>query len=559
MVSKKDKQALGVVNEIQTKLEERERAKRDKLYLATQVLGYDFQPEVHAELFEQYVQFDGSKAYKLQSDIKSRMILWPRGHFKTTSITVEIIQTILNFPNIRIVIMQGGLSNTQAWLSEIKAHFLGTATGSRLMELFPEFCTGAKGKVSRGNAMSWTTPARTDGKLRQATITVASSKALTTGLHFDVGFFDDLVNQNNYRNPKLLEKVAEEFKMFIPLIDPGGYRYVTGTRYAFRDLYQKILELNKTQNTWTISIKNCWTDDGKGVRFPQFTNAKGEIHGFTRESLKEIEIEQGLEMFACQYLNQPVHGKLQIFSAELVNGCLLSAQDPKTLGFHQALGIPEIYPLPQEKVYELLGPSILVIDLASSKKSDRDHSVIFCGKADNYGRPFIVECRGDRWDSHTLAMNVIEMAMLHRPMRIMIEGTAAGKYAMDYIQLSARMQGVFLPLDLIPVNNQKDAKNFRISAIVAPMKKKQIIFFDNLARWSMIFEQFTQFDPNRDQHDDYPDTIGLLLEQFRTVTPPPKRPRHPMFSMMAAGTDITRTVTEERTPDGEGLGGDFCC
>ena len=81
------------------KAADRARAKTDKLFLATEVLGYDFQEDVHQELFDQFIQYDDKLPWAQQSHIAKRMILWPRGHFKSTAVVVEIIQIILNFPD----------------------------------------------------------------------------------------------------------------------------------------------------------------------------------------------------------------------------------------------------------------------------------------------------------------------------------------------------------------------------------------------------------------------------------------------------------------------------
>src|SRR5690348_17894105 len=68
------------------------------------------------------------------------MVLWPRGHYKTTAVVVAIVKAILNFPNIRILLMQGSVQVTETLLSQVLSHFTGEAWGSRFQELFPEFC-----------------------------------------------------------------------------------------------------------------------------------------------------------------------------------------------------------------------------------------------------------------------------------------------------------------------------------------------------------------------------------------------------------------------------------
>ena len=271
----------------QAKADSRARAKRDKLYLANEILGYDFAWHTHVELFACYPKFDEEKPWVEQSAIKDLMVLWSRGHYKTTAVVVCVIQAILNFPNIRILLMQGSLKVTQTFLKQIMAHFTGEAENSRFRELFPEFC-GSKAEL-KGTLNQFTTCARTRHQLAQATVTVGSSKSIKTGQHYDLGVFDDLVNEVNYQTPALLETLRKQFTLAQALIDPGCYRWVSGTRYAFGDLYEEILRWQAASGKWTVSVKDCWTDDGKNVRFPRFTKKNGELGGFTREELLEMQ------------------------------------------------------------------------------------------------------------------------------------------------------------------------------------------------------------------------------------------------------------------------------
>jgi hypothetical protein len=89
-------------------------------------------------------------------------------------------------------------------------------------------------KTLKASAEKFTTPARVRKQLQQATCTVASPKSIKTGQHYDAGFFDDLVNDGNYRNPELLAKVEEDFNMARPLVDPGCPRFVSGHAVCLR-------------------------------------------------------------------------------------------------------------------------------------------------------------------------------------------------------------------------------------------------------------------------------------------------------------------------------------
>src|ERR1700674_461424 len=63
-------EALQLANQ---KVEDRARAKRDVFFLANDVLGFDFQPDVHAELFAAFPKFDESKPWVEQSELKDIM------------------------------------------------------------------------------------------------------------------------------------------------------------------------------------------------------------------------------------------------------------------------------------------------------------------------------------------------------------------------------------------------------------------------------------------------------------------------------------------------------
>lgn len=496
--------------------------------MATEVLGYDFVAEVHQELFDLFIPYDTSKPWAMQSDIVKRMILWPRGHYKTTAIVVEIIQIILNFPDIRILIMQGSMGVTRTLLKQIKAHFTGENPKSRLRELFPEFCANRL-----GNADQFTVPARKDKGLAQATVTVASPRSIKTGQHYDIGFFDDLVNDQNYRSKTLLKKVEEDFFMCLPLLDPPFYAVVTGTRYAFGDLYENIIR-NNTKKEWTVSVKTCWRK-GNIPLFPQQLSRDGSKYiGFTREELLRLQ-EKDPEMFASQYLNQPIQRGGQRFTKELMESLLILPQD-----------VPP------------LSPAVFFIDLAATDSVESDDSVIIVGKTDMLHNQYVVDCRGDRWLPPILAQNIIEMALIHRPIKIFFEKTASCIYFVEALRLVARQYNVFLPIELIKIDNRDDSKHIRIAMLESYFRSKKIRFFAGLHRWDRIVEQFGKFPAGKGKHDDYPDTIAYMAQTFggEALARPLQQPIHPILAMVQQVDRERSMLVPDKEPD-DGADGFF--
>ncbi len=512
-----------VLQEALKKVEVRERAKKEKMYLANEILGYDFQP-CHQELFDQYPQFDETKSWVEQNVIKNIMTLWARGHYKTTAIIVVIIQAILNFPDITILLMQGSVPVTQTLLKQIRSHFVGEAEGSRLKEFFPEFC-GTPKELGPKPTMQFTVPCRKRKQIDQATCTVASPKSIKTGQHYDLGVFDDLLNESNFRNPKLLAKVQEDYTNCQPLINPGCPSWVSGTRWAHGDLYEQILRWNADGGKWKISIKTCWGDDGKSVRFPRFTKKNGQLGGFLEEELKQMEKDDPA-IFSCQYLLQPVHtSQAVILKSQLYDAVIPAADAP-----HLSL-------------------AIMMVDLASTDSVKADDSVIQIGRMDSLGKAYLTDQRGGQWVPQELALNIMDMALIHKPVKILFEKTASCIYFNEFLRMNARARNMVLPTDFVKVNNQADAKNIRVSSWAAVVKNGRFKFFAGLPKFEKLVEQSCEFPKGRYGHDDYPDTSSLLYQELTKefmVLPMSPRPTNPILAMIRDRENaLVKTLTEQ--------------
>jgi predicted phage terminase large subunit-like protein len=536
---------MGIHEDALEKVEQRALAKSNKLYLATEVLGYDFTEETHQELFDLYPNFTDTDTTPWVKQFTKRdlLVLWPRGHFKTTAVIVVVIQAILNNPDIRVLLMQGTLPVTRNLLKEIASHFNGTASNSKLAELFPEFC-GDKKKIGQTRDQ-FTTPARKKKQLPQATCTVASPKSVKTGQHYDLGVFDDLVNDQNYKKPVLLQKTEEDFNMCLPLIDPGCPRFVSGTRYAFGDLYENIILKNlaaAANSTWVVSLKTCWSDANDGTpRFPQHTTKDGRVVGFTPETLLQI-MKDTPSIYASQYLNQPAMESQQVITEAQLNGaCVL---EPNTPALSQA---------------------ILVVDLAGGGGDRPDDSVIIAGKMDSSGIGYVVDALGGVWQTNELALCLIHMALKHRPLKILIENTASAQYFAAYLQMVCKDKGLSLPVDFLRVDNQPNAKNVRVEAMAGRVKEGRFKFLTGLNGWDKIVQQTIQFPKGKYGHDDWPDTIALLCQELgktylRIADPSVVRTKHPFIALMERNSvTITSPVLQDIASTEPTMGDGFCC
>lgn len=522
------------------------------MWLATEVLGYDFQENPHRGLFNCYLtkdpdgcrcghkldghwlngkcrECDCEKAQQkslteLDKQKKRRLILWPRGHFKTSAMAVEAIQLILNFPDIRIMILAGDLKESKKRLEEIKGHFENWGKDSKLQKLFPEFCSPVRFK-RLGNSRDFISPARVRKNLREPTLTVFSPKVLKTGTHFDVALVDDLVNELNSKKAEGLQKSIDDYKSLVPVIDPEGYIYVSGTRYDFSDAYGYIQEQIAKENlqNWIVSVRVAWLTrcttkdckhsnlqhlDGGGncsakdckckkfesngeyeILFPQVRTEDGRTIGFTAEILHNIRKELQARDFGCQYENNPLSADEVKFSREL----LLSK-------VRHASKIPQ------------RGPVVLQIDIATSQKKTADDMVIMASRVKN-GRHNLIDCVAGHIPEDRQPVVICDLIQRYAPRAIYIEKKTGAGYLEVLIRMEAQRRGLrMLPqIVLITADNTKGAKELRIGAILGYLTLDRIWFMLGLPQMEKLFQQLQLF-PRAQLHDDLADCLGLLLQ-----------------------------------------------
>ncbi len=545
------------------------RAQTDLMWLANEVLGYDFQENPHRGLVKCYLQCDQEhcscghrldrhenkhSAFSVQPSadhfpqgrctetgcscnagrkktlpeldpkVKRRLILWPRGHFKTSMAAAAAVQLILNFPDIRIMILAGDLKESKKRLLEIKGHFENWGKDGKLQKLFPEFCSKIQGR-RMGNSREFISPARQRKNLREGTLVVFSPKVLSTGTHFDVALIDDLVNQLNSRKAEGLQKSIDDFKAILPVIDPEGFIFASGTRYDFSDAYgwmQEQIEKEGLDN-WLVSIRTCWKTrcknpgcdhadfrhlDGGGrcwvegcqcqhfesngireVLFPQVRTEDGRMIGFTEQILDNLLKELKEYPFGCQYENNPLVKSEQKFTEELLYS---KVKHP--------IEVPK------------RGPIVLQIDIATGQDSRDDDMVIMASRIRN-GRHHIIDCVSGHIPEDRQPVVICDLIQKYGPRVIFIEKKTGAGYLEVLIRLEAQRRKMpNLPqIELRSASNVKGAKEMRIGALLGYITQDRVWFMLGLPNWQKLEEQLLLF-PRFKGHDDHADCLGLLLE-----------------------------------------------
>ena len=188
---------------------------------------------------------------------RKKLILMPRGHLKTTVITVGYsLQRIARDPKVRILIANATGTMAEAMLSQIKKHLQYNET---FKYYFGDLSTNAS--TWRDNMVTLPTG---DGSYqsKEATVTAYGLGGSLVSQHYDVIIIDDPHNRENINTKDQIDKVKQSYSDILDLLEPGGQLIIIGcmvgnTRVLMSDGGEKQLKDIK------IGDKVATYDNGK--------------------------------------------------------------------------------------------------------------------------------------------------------------------------------------------------------------------------------------------------------------------------------------------------------
>ena len=486
-------------------LDYRQRARTDLLFLCNEVLRFpDVAKTPHGILIDRLQQFKGGtdevdpktgvwKKYTPFCDLwelegpHKRLFLWPRGHLKTTIITMaHSIQWILNYPNVRILISTAISQQAQDILKSIKSHF---QYNPWLRMTFPEFCPTDNQAQDFGNAEEFTVMNRTRKDLKEPTVSVIAIGKVISSYHYEVIFHSDLVDKENVRTEGGRVATTDHFKWVSPLLErnkgKNGWEYVEGTRYDFSDTYgteivDKEEKLAAEKRTWQIEIKSAYYPDGT-LLWPQRWS----------QQLLEDELERmGAVMFAANYHNQPIPDSDGLAS-------------PKDIVFFPRKALAGIH-----LFYHC------TIDLHGMEdNAGNDATVLNVSGFDNDGRMYLVELFVGRYTPFETMEKMFWIRKKYGNIDFKIEKDAHARVLLPF--LKREMVKRNLHLLMVPIKRDtRVSKKQRIRGLQAWFKSGNIRILEDLepkARIEVI-QQIMRFSMTSHYHDDILDTMADQMQ-----------------------------------------------
>ena len=442
-----------------------EAAKID-LIAFTEELGYHNAP-FHEEWYN-YLVRDFSPLKHDANKQKQFVLLWPRGHAKTETTTINYVSWLVgNYPDIHINIVTKTSSLAEEILTALMTRF---ESDENYLRIF--------GHLKPQDARKWTSRELIVDRheiSKNPTLKATGLMGPITGGRSDLIVCDDIIDEENIRTPLQLEKVATWFnKVLIPTLYPWGAIIVIGTRWSYADLYTELLR------TWKHDVKQAVILDEKG----QETTEVLWKNYWTLEKLNERRQQIGTIFFNCQYQNDPTSMEGDLLKSQW----LTSWNDPK-------LQRP-IDTLPNNCEYYLgLDPSLGESDYfgMATLAYDRQH---------NQG--YLV----DVFAEHMPFPDILKtkLPMLHSQYR----------YSKIYMETNFWQKILtFLPelqgLPIVPIQTVKN-KEERFIPMSSHFESKRVLVNPMLLNKGEFWTEWVQFP--RGQHDDAVDAVELVVSKI---------------------------------------------
>jgi predicted phage terminase large subunit-like protein len=454
-VTKRRESILGQLEEMQA----RESIQEDFWTFCNRAMGFE---DLYEPLHRPLCDLISNK------NIKRILVLLPRGHFKTTIISICYpLYLLVNDCNERISLCSSTSQKAEENLEEV--------IDRAGRDLFQQWCGDRLGPPQ-----SWVKCSRIqirvprDGSTTGPSVAAFGVESAEVGRHFSTMLLDDVVGQSEVNSIGTRDSVWLWFGRCLSVLDPGSRLIVLGTRWHFDDVYSRIL-----------SRLSCYTPDEKvqlmnGEQLDQkwwIERRAAEENGklifptrFSKTELNEIRKVQGDYTFSCFYYNDPVG----------------EGNNPFDVGqFHWV-------DYPTEKEAEENRNAHILVDPAESGEvwSANTGIVIYYAHPDNTCT--VVEAIREKLHPDQLVAKIFALAKEYRALRVAIEDEAYQKSLVYWIREQMPKHDFFF--NVIPVKIPRNVKKYaRFEALQPFIHNGLIKFQDDMMGKKDVIEEFEQY------------------------------------------------------------------
>ena len=443
---------------------------RDLFLFNTEVLHVANQGELapfHEEMCKFITDIEGKKR---------KLMLVPRGHLKSTLLTVGYsLLRIARDPNVRILIANATYDMACTFITMIKKHLQSNET---FRELYGDMTTNAK----RWSENVITVPTSAFTVKKEPTVTAYGIGGNLVSQHYDVIIMDDVVNRDLINTPEQIQKTITFYKDSLDLIEPEGEIIIVGTRWHQNDLYGWLMDESSPEEAYVnfdIMVKKAYEGDmNTGENFVSLFPQK-----FTLSYLQQLKKEKGPYEFAAQYENNCVPEESAKFKQK----------------WFQMVGEEEL------KYRDI--NYFTMVDPAIAQKEDSDKTAIVTIAVDEFNNWFI---RSIMW-GHLLPSEIISAIFdnweLFHPKKIGVEMVAFQKSLQYALKDEMRRRNIFLPIVELKADK---AKGQRIEGLIPRYANGSVYHLQQCPHRAILEEELVWYP--RGKHDDIIDALAYGLQ-----------------------------------------------
>ena len=459
-------------------------------------------------------------------DKKERLLLVPRGGFKSTIDMSDCVQYIINYPEITILILTGVLDLAKDFVGEIKGHFtletgaeehmslyhnkkahkprtMRDGDPSIFQMLFAEHCI----PEDDGKHYEYQTPAVLQTE-KECTVFAASIEQSLTGYHVCIMKLDDVVTNENSLTIDRLKAVNKQVSIHQAMLHPYGFYDKIGTWYDSEDTYGQDIKNSKKYAEegedfpMKIYIRAAWWANEAAVKagkieeemteqdYVLWFDEPGNPHSLTYKFLRHKKKTD--LYFAIKYLNDPTQMHVVKFPRELLIRRTIHAN-----------------------LLPGTGMIVTCVDTAYSTKSWADYTVIVTALIYG-GRFYIIDLSRGRYNEFELPALIAATVLKWRPKRVCIEESVGVKWLgreiyreMDKLRVRAGIEFVSLGL-----GNKANSKMMKAKPVLRYLGDERLLFSNSCPSLEELYEELSKFGTAAATHDDIVDALAILVNQF---------------------------------------------
>ncbi len=397
--------------------------------------------------------------------IKRKLILLPRGHFKTTIVSICYpLWRLIQDTSRRIALCSKAAAKAEENLDEL----VDRAGSSKVQAFFGDVI---------GHPDSWPIKRKDRIKLRRQgsttgpSIAAYSVESSEVGRHFDCMIFDDIVDQEMVNSQRTRDAIWEWFGRQLSVLDPGAEIIVIGTIWHWDDVYIRIQKQLKKydENTrigWYVHKRKAIERDR--VIFPT---------RFSKDELEEIRKVQGDYIFSCFYMNEPTGSGLNPFDLRQF----------QWIDYEPVRG----------------AHTYILIDPASTRQDYSSYTGIIIGDAytsPNGRKVFVVrDAILEKLHPDVLIDRIFALAKKHQPFRVIIEDEAYQKSLYYWLRRDMIQRNFHFPVQMIK-NPRNVSQEMRLVALQPFVHNGAIVFNNQMDGKADLVTEFESFPkgPHKD-------------------------------------------------------------